>query len=243
MFYRRSQHSYPDRELITALKLADLCGVSCAAITKAKQRSRLDTFESSKGKELFHEVLSPQQFHATRDRRHVTTATLGQKAAGFDDEMAQAVAHRPEFDNPQQQQPKKAPLPVSADVQALDFGLAMQETMDLATAKSIKETNLARLAKLKADEMEGRLVPKQQCAIAVYQLGANVQDKMMTMYSRLSPEICGYFKDRCVKVGISLDVILQIFDESEHAVGEMIRKACLASLKDLAAKNVDNILD
>jgi hypothetical protein len=240
MFYRRSQHSYPDRELITGLKLADLCGVSCAAITKAKNSGRIDTFESSKGKELYHEVLSPQQFHATRDRRHVTTATVGQKAAGFNDEMAQAVAHRPEFDNPQA---KRAPLPVSADVQALDFGIAMQETMDLATAKSIKEANLARLAKLKADEMEGRLVPKQQCAIAVYQLGANVQDKMMTMYSRLSPEICGYFKDRCAKVGVDSDKILQIFDECEHAVGEMIRKSCLTSLKDLASKTVDNILD
>lgn len=240
MFYRRSQHSYPDRELITALRLAELCGVSCAAITKAKKSGRIDSFESSKGKELFHEVLSPQQFHATRDRRHVTTATVGQKAAGFDDEMAQAVAHRPEFDNPKT---KKAPLPVSADVQMLDFGLAMQETMDLATAKSVKEANLARLAKLKADEMEGRLVPKQQCAIAVYQLGANVQDKMMTMYSRLSPEICGFFKDRCAKVGVEADKVLQIFDESEHAIGEMIRKACLTSLKDLAAKTVDNILD
>lgn len=240
MFYRRSQHSYPDRELITALRLAELCGVSCAAITKAKKSGRIDSFESSKGKELFHEVLSPQQFHATRDRRHVTTATVGQKAAGFDDEMAQAVAHRPEFDNPQT---KKAPLPVSADVQTLDFGLAMQETMDLATAKSVKEANLARLAKLKADEMEGRLVPKQQCAIAVYQLGANVQDKMMTMYSRLSPEICGFFKDRCAKVGVDSDKVFQIFDESEHAIGEMIRKACLTSLKDLAAKTVDNILD
>lgn len=240
MLYRRSQHSYPDRELITALRLADLCGVSCAAITKAKKHGRLDTFESSKGKELYHEVLSPQQFHATRDRRHVTTATVGQKAAGFDDEMAQAVAHRPEFDNPGS---KRAPLPVSADVQTLDFGLAMQETMDLATAKSVKEANLARLAKLKADEMEGRLVPKQQCAIAVYQLGANVQDKMMTMYSRLSPEICGYFKDRCAKVGVDAEKVLQIFDESEHAVGEMIRKSCLASLKDLASKTVENILD
>ena len=239
MFYRRSQHSYPDRELITALRLAELCGVSCAAITKAKKSGRIDSFESSKGKELFHEVLSPQQFHATRDRRHVTTATVGQKAAGFDDEMAQAVAHRPEFDNPH----KNAPLPVSAEVQTLDFGLAMQETMDLATAKSVKEANLARLAKLKADEMEGRLVPKQQCAIAVYQIGANVQDKMMTMYSRLSPEICGFFKDRCAKVGVEADKVLQIFDESEHAIGEMIRKACLTSLKDLAAKTVDNILD
>jgi hypothetical protein len=66
---------------------------------------------------------------------------------------------------------------------------------------------------------------------------------MMTMYSRLSPEICGYFKDRCAKVGVDAEKVLQIFDESEHAVGEMIRKSCLASLKDLASKTVENILD
>lgn len=240
MFYRRSQHSYPDRELINALKLAELCGVSCAAITKAKKKGRIDTFENSKGKELYHEVQSPQQYHATRDRRHITTATVGQKAAGFDDLTAQALAYRPEFDNPQE---RKVPSPVTAGVQAVDFGLVMQDKVDFAQAQASKVLYQARLAKLKADEMEGKLVPKQQCAINVYQLGANVQDKIMTMYSRLSPEICGYFKDRCAKVGVAMDKILQIFDESEHAVGEMIRKACLTSLKDLASKTVDNILD
>lgn len=239
MFYRRSQHSYPDRELITALKLAELCGVSCAAISKAKQRNRIDSFENSRGKELFHEVLSVQQFHASRDRRHVTTATIGQKAAGFDNQMAQATAHRPEFDNPLQQ----APEPTSADVQAVDFGAAMLESGNLATSKAQKEFYLARLAKLKADEMEGRLVPKQQCAIAVYQMGANIQDKIMTVYSWLSPEICGFFKDRCNQVGIEPEKVLQIFEDSEHAVGEKIRKACLTALKDIANKTPENILD
>ena len=242
MFYRRSQHSYPDRELIPAMKLAELLGVSNAAITKAKQSNRIDSFENSRGKEMFHEIQGVQQFHASRDRRHVTTATIGQRNAGFDNMTAQAVAHIPEMDNPLSSA-AKIPQPVSAEIQAVDFGLAMQESMDLATAKSIKETNLARLAKLKADEMEGRLVPKQQCAIKVYQLGANIQDKIMTIYSWLAPEICGYFKDRAAQVGVEQDKSLQMFDECEHAVGEKIRKACLVALKDIASKTVDNILD
>lgn len=240
MFYRRAQHSYPDRELITALALSKLCGVSCAAITKAKQRGRIDTFENSRGKELYHEVLSVQQFAASRDRRHVTTPTTAQKAAGFDNLTAQANAHRPEFDNPLH---PIAPTPTEADVQAVDFGSALQETADLATAKAQKEFYMARIAKIKVDELEGRLVPKQQVAVKVYQLGANVQDKIMTIYSWLAPEICGYFRDRCAQVGVDSDKVLQIFDDCEHAVGEKIRKACLTSLKDIASKTQENIID
>lgn len=237
MYYKRQQHGYTDDELITALAFANQCGISCAATTKAKKCGRVDTFENSKGKECFHRTLSAVQFQKTRDRRHVTTATRGQMRAGFDNEMAQAVAHRPEYDNP------NSPSLISSDLNAVDFGAAIQETMDLATAKAQKEYNMARLAKLKADEMEGRLVPKNAVAVKVYQLGANVQDKMMTMYSWLAPEIVGWFKDRCVQVGIEQDKILQIFDDSEHAIGEKIRKASLTSLKDIASKTVDNILD
>ena len=240
MFYRRSQHSYPDKVLITAMRIANLLGVSCAAITKAKKINRIDTFENSRGKELYHEVLSVQQYHASRDRRHVTTATRGQKAAGFDNQMAQAVAHKPEFDNPNA---LLAPLPTMADVQTCDFGAAIQEKFNLAESKAEKEKYLARLAKLKVLEQEGKLVPKNECAVRVYQMAANVQDKLMTIYSRLAPEICGYFKDQCARVGIETDKLLQIFDDSDHAVGEMIRKSCLTALKDLAAKTQENILD
>jgi hypothetical protein len=234
MFYKRSQHTYPDGDLINALALAQQCGVSCAAITKAKQSNRIDSFENSKGKECFHRVLSAIQFQKSRDRRHVTTATSGQKHAGFDNEMAQAVAHRPEFDNP------NAAFSAERDV---DFSVAMAETMDLATSKAKKEFNLAKLAELKAAEMEGRLVPKNAVAVKVYQLAANVQDKILTMYSWLAPEIVGYFKDRCGQVGIDQDKTLQIFDDADHAVGEKIRKACLTSLKDIASKTVENILE
>jgi hypothetical protein len=91
--------------------------------------------------------------------------------------------------------------------------------------------------------MEGRLVPKNAVAVKVYQLAANVQDKILTMYSWLAPEIVGYFKDRCGQVGIDQDKTLQIFDDADHAVGEKIRKACLTSLKDIASKTVENILE
>lgn len=239
--WERSQHSYPDSELIDGITLRKMLGVSSAAITKAKQSGRLDTFKNSHGKECFHQVLSVQQYQLTRDRRHVTTATTGQKAAGFDDETAQAVAHLPEFDNPRGEFGE--PLPTMAPPQTVDLGEAWSERIDLATSKAQKEFYAARLMKLKMDEAEGRLVPKQVAAIAVYQLAANVQDKIMNIFSVLAPEVVGFFKDAMEQNGIEQSTILAITENSEHVIGEKIRKSCLNALKDLTSKNAENILD
>ncbi len=241
MFYKHTQHSYPDSDLINASALSGLCGVSNAAITKAKQSGRLDTFENSDGKECFHRIRSPQQYHQTRDRRHVTIPTQGQKRAGYDNMTAQAVAHNPNYDVPTPG--FGIPVPGITDDDPLDFGSAEAERADLATSKAQKEFQNARLAKLKADEMEGRLVPKQQAAIIAYQIGANIQDKVMTIYSYLAPEIVGYFKDMMTRAEIPNEKIIEITSDADHYVGEKIRKACLGALKDLTEKTEENILD
>ena len=85
-------HSYGDSELVTGSVLAKQLGVSDMAVSKAKMSNRIDTFDDSKGRERYHPIVSAQQFRASRDRRHVTTATKGQRAAGLDDLAAQAVA-------------------------------------------------------------------------------------------------------------------------------------------------------
>lgn len=239
MFYKHSQHAYPDGDLISGSDLSKIIGVSAVAISKAKQNGRLDTFENSKGKECFHREISPKQFFKKRDRRHITTPTRAQMASGFDNMTAQAVAHRQEFDVG-----LGLPIPgVNDSADPFDLGEALAERADLKTSNAQKAFYQARLMKLKADEMEGRLVPKQQAAIAAYQLGANIQDKIMTIYSRLAPEIVGYFKEQMTKAGISSENIASITGDADHYVGEKIRKACLTALRDLTEKTEENILD
>ena len=237
MRYKVTQHSYPDSDLITAMELSRICGVSPAAITKARDSNRIDSYDNSEGKERYHRIYTPKQYAKSKDRRHVTTPTRGQMRSGFDNLTAQAVAHRPEFDT-------GAVPPVMLDEDSpFDLGDAARERVDLAQAKAMKEFYQARLAKLRTAEMEGRLVPKAQAAIAVYQLGATVQDKIMTIYSWLAPEIVGYFKDQMIKAGVSQEMVLAATGDADHYVGEKIRKSCLTALKDLTCKTEDNILD
>lgn len=238
MRYKNTQHSYNDADLITAKDLSRICGVSAPAISKAKDSNRIDSFDNSEGKERFHRTYSAKQFFKSRDRRHVTTPTQAQMRSGFDNMTAQAVAHRPEFDSGDDVPP------VLLDEDApFDLGDAIKERVDLTQSKALKEFYQARYAKLRTDEMENRLVPKAQAAIAAYQLGANVQDKIMTIYSWLAPEIVGYFKEQMAKSGVTADVILVVTGDADHYIGEKIRKACLTALKDLTEKTEENILD
>ena len=232
MNYPRSKHSYPDADLCNATALRAHLGVSAAAITKATYSGRLDTYENSRGKRLYHRILSVQQFQENRDRRHVTTATQGQKRMGFDNLTAQAVAHDAEYD-----------MPSESVGEMVDIDGAVVKRGDLAVSKAEKEFQMARLAKLKADEMEGRLVDKAKVAIKVYQIGADVQDKIMTVYSWLAPEIVGYFRDLMVSSGMENQKVVDLTVDSAHEIGEKIRKACLKALKDLTEKSEEDILD
>lgn len=239
MYYRRKEHCYKDSDLIKGTELKNILGVSNVAVTKAKKNGRVDTFENSKGKECFHRIFSVKQYTETKDRRHITGPTRAQIASGFDNLTAQAVAHRKEFDA------GLVPKAVAGanNIDPFNIGDVLAERADLETSKAQKEFYQARLMKLKADEMEGRLVPKQQAAIAVYQLGANIQDKIMTIYSSLAPEIVGYFKELMNENEIDKSKILRITENSVHHVGESIRQACLNALRDLTNKTQDDILD
>lgn len=239
MFHRRTNHSYKDNELITGDALAVSLGVSAAAISKAKRFGRIDTFENSRGKEYYHSVVSVQQFLANKDRSHVTTPTRAQKAVGMDSMAAMGVAHIAGAENPNS---SSAPIATKAIVERIDYGKILEEKQDLELSKSEKEYHLSRLARMKADEMEGRLVDKQLCFQQAYQLGIAIQDKVMTIYSRLSPEIVGEFRDVMTKTEIPNEKILLVIEGMEHAVGEKIRKACIVSLRDLSEKTKENIL-
>lgn len=237
MDYLRHQHSYSDDELVTGAKIAAQIGVSGAAISKATAKGRLDTFRNSRGERCYHRIVSAQQWSLKKDRSKVTTPTRGQMAAGYDKMDAQATAHIIGNENPQ------APKPVSAAVQGIDYGAAVQERQELEVSKAEKEFHMARLAKLKADEMEKRLVDKQTIYIKSYQLGAMIQERLMNLYVQLAPKIVGSFQEQLGNAGIDAEKMRVAMKDSVHDVGELIRKECIVALKDLSEKTVENYFD
>ena len=237
MDYERSRHSFLDEELITGAQLADQIGVSGAAISKATKKGRLDTFRNSKGEKCYHKVVSAQQFTLKKDRSKITTPTRGQKSAGYDNIDAQAMAHVLENENPQ------APKPVSAPIQGVDLGGVMQERQQLEVSKAEKEFHLARAAKFKADEMEGRLVDKQSVYLKTYQMFAIVQEKVMNMYVQLAPKICGHVQEQLGEAGVDSEKQRVAMKDAVHDVGEIIRKESIGLLKAFSEKTPENFLD
>lgn len=237
MDYERSRHSFLDEELITGAQLADQIGVSGAAISKATKKGRLDTFRNSKGEKCYHKVVSAQQFTLKKDRSKITTPTRGQKSAGYDNIDAQAMAHVLENENPQ------APRPVSAPIQGVDLGGVMQERQQLEVSKAEKEFHLARAAKFKADEMEGRLVDKQSVYLKTYQMFAIVQEKVLNMYVQLAPKICGIIQEQLGEAGVDSEKQRVAMKDAVHDVGEIIRKESIVLLKAFSEKTPENFLD
>lgn len=237
MDYERSRHSFLDEELITGAQLADQIGVSGAAISKATKKGRLDTFRNSKGEKCYHKVVSAQQFTLKKDRSKITTPTRGQKSAGYDNIDAQAMAHVLENENPQ------APRPVSAPIQGVDLGGVMQERQQLEVSKAEKEFHLARAAKFKADEMEGRLVDKQSVYLKTYQMFAIVQEKVLNMYVQLAPKICGHVQEQLGEAGVDSEKQRVAMKDAVHDVGEIIRKESIVLLKAFSEKTPENFLD
>lgn len=237
MDYQRHQHSYTDEELESGAQFAKQIGVSGAAVSKATAKGRLDTFRNSRGEKCYHKVVSAQQWSLKKDRSKVTTPTRGQMAAGYDNIDAQATAHIFGNENPQ------APKPVSAPVQGIDFGAVMQERQALEVSKADKAFNEARISKLKADEMEGRLVDKQTVYLKAYQMGAMIQEKVMNMYVQLAPKICGFLQEELAKAEIEAEKLRVAMKDSNHEIGEIIRRESIAVLKELSERKAENFLD
>ena len=237
MDYQRHQHSYTDEELETGAQFAKQIGVSGAAVSKATAKGRLDTFRNSRGEKCYHKVVSAQQWTLKKDRNKVTTPTRGQMAAGYDNIDAQATAHILGNENPQ------APAPVSAPVQGIDFGAAIKDRQELEISRAQKEFHLARVAKFKADELEGRLVDKQTVFLKAYQMGAMIQEKVMNMYVQLAPKIVGHIQEQLSTAGIEAKKLRVAMKDTNHEIGELIRKESIVVLKDLSERNPENFLD
>lgn len=228
-FWKRTQHEYPDDELISGVQLSELLGVSSPAVTKAKKCGRIDTFEDSHGNEMYHKVVSVQQWQLTKDRRKVTTPTTAQRKMGFDNLAAQATANDFNFDLPRGANGE--PLPNSLKLDTVDMGQVIQERQELEVSKAELAQQNARIAKIKADMLEGKLVDKALAFNRVYSLAAEAQDKIVSTYAVLAPKIVGLVAQVLTANGFDEEKVRTLCAPLDHDIGEMIRKENLHALR------------
>ena len=224
MNYKQGEHPYKDNELINGSDLAKKIGVSPAAVTKALKKGRMDTFENSNGKKRFHRVASVDQFLGNRNVSLVTTATRAQKQMGLSDIEAKALA---------------VPL-ISKDT-----GITAQDVYDYAEARAEREFHQARLAKLKADELEGNLVDKIKASQKVYELASSVKDRLLAIHLKIASSCMSPIEKALCDAGIDGDVARNALSigHIEMVVGEVCRKQIIDSLRDIISKERDSYAD
>lgn len=238
MLIPRKEHGFKDSELCNGSTIANIVGVSPAAITKKTKNGTMDTYENSKGRACYHRELSVQQFLTKKDRSKVTTATRGQRAAGMSNSQAQSVSRVVGAENPNGGLMQRMSSRVAENVQQISDWKAMFNDLefDLETSRAVKETQMARLAALKADEKDGLLVDKHLVFQKNYQATNELQEKLTSLYAKIAPVIVGDIIDQCVNAGVNADVLGDIKSQLEHSCGERIRISIVETLRELTDK-------
>lgn len=256
MRYKRTEHPYPDHELLGYRPVAALLGVSKTTIERALERGRIDQFEDSKGIPRFHQVVTPQQFHANKATNMVSTPTRGQAAAGMDRMAAQAVAHLPLTNPGAAPMPPKyrakqtATLgPASADgwdptKGPLDMTTPDKEKRELAVSRAEKERFQGRLIQLKVMEKEGTLVDKQAFYQKSYTLAASIKDQLNGLPPQTAPQVVAAIEEAMAVAGIPTIQAREILAKSnmEHIVREQIRTGITRALRDLTSKPMEELI-
>jgi len=255
MRYKRTEHPYPDHELLGYRPVAELLGVSKTTIERALASGRIDQFEDSKGIPRFHQVVTPQQFHANKVASKVSTPTRGQAAAGMDGLSAQAVAHLPLTN------PGTVPAPKSRTKQArpqgpasavgwnpskgpLDLTTAEEGKRELAISRAEKERFQGRLIQLKVMEKEGTLLDKSIFYQKAYTLGSSIKDKLNGLPSQTAPQVVAAIEEVLVDSGIPVTQVRELLAKAnmEHTVREQFRLGVTRALRDLTSKPMEELI-
>lgn len=256
MRYKRTEHPYPDHELLGYRPVADLLGVSKTTIERALESGRIDQFEDSKGIPRFHQVVTPQQFHANKATNMVSTPTRGQAAAGMDRMAAQAVAHLPLTN------PGAAPMPPKYRAKQtaphgpasaagwdptkgpLDLTTTEKEKRELAISRAEKERFQGRLVQLKVMEKEGTLLDKSIFYQKAYTLGSSIKDKLNGLPSQTASQVVAAIEEALVGSGIPVTQAREILAKAnmEHTVREQFRLGVTRALRDLTSKPMEDLI-
>lgn len=255
MRYTRTEHPYPDHELLGFRPVAKLLGVSKTTIERALASGRIDQFEDSKGVPRFHQVVTPQQFHANKVASKVSTPTRAQAAAGMDGLSAQAVAHLP-LTNPDT---SPAPKPCTKQVRSqgqpsasgwdptkgpLDLTTPDKEKRELAISRAEKERFQARLIQLKVLEKEGTLLDKSVFYQKAYTLGSSIKDKLNGLPSQTASQVVAAIEEALVASGIPVTQARELLAKAnmEHIVREQFRLGVTRALRDLTSKPMEELI-
>lgn len=226
MNYTHEQHNFEDNDLINGRELAKRLGVTGAAISKAQnpKNCRLDTYENSKGKKLFHEESARQTFFKNRNPSKITTATVGQKAIGLTNFGARVVAQQKDGLTAQAKQAGAAPVEMT-DAEAYDF----------AESRAKREHFAADLAEMKAAETAGRLVDKVKVGVKVSELANSVKDRLLSLHIKVASAVLGPLEQQLVGAGVDPDAVRVVLSsgELEKIVGEAIRKEIVSACRDI----------
>lgn len=243
MMIPRKEHGFKDAELCNGSTLANILGVSPMAVSKATKSGRIDTFEDSNGKPKFHRELSAEQFLTKKDRSQVRTPTRAQRASGMTNSQAQAVARVVGAENPEGGLMERTRQRIQQNVETMSNWKSMFQDLDfdLETSRAVKETQMARLASLKADEKDGTLVDKHLVFQKNYQATNEVQEKLTSLYAKIAPVIVGDFMDAVISAGVSADLLNDIKNTLEHTCGERIRVAIIETLRELTDKMMSEV--
>lgn len=238
--------------------MAELLGVSKRTMELCVESGRVDQFEDSKGVPKFHQIVTPQQFHANKVSSKVSTTTRAQTAAGMDNVAAQAVAHLP-LSNPngpesvrtvpKGRQPKAAASGTGSagwdpTQGPLDLTAADHEKRELALSRAEKERHQARLVQLKVMEKEGTLLDKTIFYQKAYTLGATIKDKLNGLPSQTAPQVVAAIEEALVGSGIPVTKVREILAKAnmEHTVREQFRLGVVRALRDLTSKPMEDLI-
>lgn len=224
------QHPYKDEQLINGKVLAERLGVTGAAISKAKSSGRISQYENSKGQKMFYEATAREEFFKNRDPSKVTTATNGQKAIGLTNLGARAIAQR------------RTGF-VSED-RLDDAPMTDEEVFDFTASRARREKYSADMAKMKSDEMAGRLVDKELAGNKVKEIAASCKDRLLNIHLKVAVSVMPVLEKALVDAGFEEDGVRSALSlaKIEAVIGESVRKNVVESLRDIVKKEIDGFI-
>lgn len=236
----KDEHGIADEALIRATELADLLGVSRAAVSQAVKSGagRIDVFLNSAGEHRFHPSVSVAQWSERRENRKVGVPTRGQRAAGLDNLGAQAVAHLPLA------APPGVTPPPAARGGSVPSGDQKEQGKELAMSRAEKERFSARLLELKVRKEEGSLVDAAIFYQKAYTLTKVIQDQLAGIPPQLGPSVVAAVEGGLIAAGITAEQARAATDRADlqHVVREGLRLGILRALRTLTEKPVRELL-
>jgi hypothetical protein len=244
--FEQGQHPYPDEELVSGHRLADLLGVSKEMVSRVvRTRSgRLDEWIDTQGRIRFHPATACEQWTARRMHTKVTTPTQAQAAAGIGNHGAQATAHLGITNPSRGRTDRRAVREDGEQLEQLAGDLLNTEKRTLAASRASKESAAAELLQIKVRQAQGQLVDRSVVYSKAYAVGNAIKDQLAGIPPQLAPQVVTALEDALVAAGMSAEQSREVTTRAnvEHIVREGLRQGILRSLRELTSRPMESLL-